>query len=61
MGSLASAAIMPAGNKVVEIDVDELILRLKSISSECSIEVMQLAILSMLDEIDDAVMDKESE
>lgn len=42
------------GKEKIEVDIKELILRLKSISSGCDIEIIRLAISSMLDEIYDA-------
>ena len=53
MGALVSSKTSPAGKKV-EVDVQELILRLKSIAKGCSIEVVRLAIATMLDELKDA-------
>jgi hypothetical protein len=53
MGALATSKTSPAGKKV-EIDVQELILRLRSIAKGCNIEIVRLAIATMLDEIKDA-------
>lgn len=57
MGSLVITKTSPVGTKLVEVDLEELILRLQSISDGCNIEIMQLAISSMLDEIEDATGD----
>ena len=54
MGALVVTKTSPAGKSKVEIDVDELTLRLKSLTNGCNIEIIQLAILSMLDEITEA-------
>jgi len=43
------------GKEKVEVDIRELTLRLKSLTEGCNMEVIQLAISSMLDEIGDAV------
>lgn len=43
------------GKEKVEVDIRELTLRLKSLTEGCNMEVIQLAISSMLDEISDAV------
>ena len=53
MGALVVTKTSPAGSRV-EIDIQELTLRLKSLTEGCNIEVVQLAILSMLDEIAEA-------
>ncbi|KKN34729.1 hypothetical protein LCGC14_0790730 [marine sediment metagenome] len=53
--SLFTTTNTPDGDEKVEIDVKELILRLQSLTDGCNIEVIQLAISSMLDEIEDAV------
>jgi len=55
MGALVTAKTSPVGEGKVEIDVQELILRLQSISSGCNIEIVQLAISTMLEELDDAI------
>lgn len=44
-----------SGKEKVEVDVKELRLRLQSLTSECNIEIIQLAISSILDEIEDAI------
>jgi len=43
------------GKDTIDVNVKELILRLQSLAGGCNIEVIQLAISSMLDEITDAV------
>ena len=43
------------GKDQVEVNVNELTLRLQSLADGCNMEVIQLAISSMLDEIKDAV------
>jgi len=55
MGALVVTKTSPAGNYKVEVDVKELTLRLQSLTEGCNIEIVQLAISSMLDEIEDAV------
>jgi hypothetical protein len=57
MGSLSEVKTSPKGKTKVEIDVDELILRLKSLVNVGNIEIVQLALQSMLDEILDSVGD----
>ena len=52
--NLVITTINSDGKNNVEINIRELILRLQSLAKECSIEVTQLAIASMLDEIKDA-------
>lgn len=42
------------GKEKVEVNLKELKLRLQSLANECNIEIVQLAISSMLDEIKDA-------
>jgi hypothetical protein len=54
MGALVVTKTSPAGNKF-EIDLKELKIRLQSIANGCNIEVIQLAISTMLEELDDAV------
>jgi hypothetical protein len=54
MGALVSSKTSPVGKKI-EVDVQELILRLQSIADGCNIEVVRLAISTMLEEIDDAI------
>ena len=54
MGVLVTTKTSVDGNKV-EIDLKELTRRLQSLTKGCNIEVIQLAISSMLDEIEDAV------
>jgi hypothetical protein len=46
------------GKEKIEVDIKELILRLKSISNGCDVEIIRLAISSMLDEIYDATRAK---
>ena len=46
---------MSDGEKKVEVDIKELTLRLQSLTDGCNIEIIQLAISSMLDEIKDAM------
>lgn len=43
------------GKDQIEVNIKELTLRLQSLANGCNMEVIQLAISSMLDEIDDAV------
>lgn len=43
------------GKDKVEVNVNELTLRLQSLADGCNMEVIQLAISSMLDEIEDAI------
>ena len=43
----------PTGRERVEIDVKELRLRLKTLARQGNIEIVQLAIQSMLEEIED--------
>ena len=43
------------GRKKVEVDLKELVLRLQSLTEGCNIEIVQLAISSMLDEIKEAL------
>lgn len=43
--------LLPSGQKLNEIDVQQLILRLQSIANQGNIEVIQLAIQSMLEEL----------
>jgi hypothetical protein len=47
------------GKDTVEVNVKELTSRLKSLASGCNIEVIQLAISSMIDELEDAVSQTE--
>lgn len=54
MGALVLTKTSPVGKRA-EVDVQELILRLQSIANGCSIEVVRLAISTMLEEIDDAI------
>jgi len=53
MASLVITKASPTGK--IEVDVKELTLRLQSLTRGCNIEVVRLAISSMLDEIEDAV------
>ncbi|KKN00414.1 hypothetical protein LCGC14_1138020 [marine sediment metagenome] len=53
MASLVIIKASPTGK--IEVDVKELTLRLQSLTRGCNIEVVRLAISSMLDEIKDAV------
>jgi hypothetical protein len=55
MGTLVVSKTSPASKVKVEIDVKELKTRLQSIANGCNIEVIQLAISTMLEELDDAV------
>lgn len=52
MSALAVNKTSRAGTKV-EIDIRELIIRLQSIAEQGNIEIVQLAIATMLDEIKD--------
>lgn len=42
---------LPSGKKHVEIDVKQLTLRLQTIVQQSNMEIMQLAIQSMLEEL----------
>lgn len=53
--SLFMTTNTPDGGEKIEVDVKELTLRLQSLTDGCNIEIIQLAISSMLDEIEDAV------
>ena len=55
MSLLITTTTSNDGEKKVEVDVKELALRLQSLTNGCNIEIIQLAISSMLDEIEDAV------
>lgn len=55
MGALVMTKTSPVGKGKVEVDVKELILRLQSISNGCNIEIVRLAISTMLEELDDAI------
>jgi len=55
MGVLLVTKTSPKGKQKIEVDVEELTLRLRSLANGCNIEVIQLALQSMLDEILDAV------
>lgn len=46
---------MSDGKEKVEVDVRELTLRLQSLTKGCNMEVIQLAISSMLEEINEAI------
>ncbi len=53
---MASLVITKASpTEKIEVDVKELTSRLQSLARGCNIEVVRLAISSMLDEIEDAV------
>jgi hypothetical protein len=54
MGALVVIKTSIAGKDKIEIDLKELKIRLKSIANGCNIEVMQLAISTMLEELNDA-------
>ena len=47
------------GKDKIEVNVKELTSRLKSLANGCNIEIIQLAISSMLDEIEDAARQTE--
>lgn len=53
--NLVVTTTTPDGKNRVEVNVKELALRLQSLADGCNMEVIQLAISSMLDEIHDAV------
>ena len=55
MSTLVEIRKTSHGLNKVEVDLRELIIRLQSIAGQCNIEVVQLAIASMLDEIKDVV------
>ena len=55
MGALMVTKTSPTGKSSVEVDINELILRLKTLEKGCNIEIVQLAISSMLEEIEDTV------
>ena len=55
MGSLITTASTAKNREKIEVNVEELVLRLRSLANGCTMEVVQLAVLSMLDEIEDAV------
>lgn len=42
---------MPGGNEKIIINIQELLLRLKTLSNEQNIEIIHLAIQSMIEEI----------
>jgi len=53
--NLVVTTTTPDGKEKVEVDVRELTLRLQSLTNGCNMEIIQLAIFSMLDERKDAV------
>lgn len=55
MSSLVTTRISPTGDSRVEVNVQELALRLQSLEDGCNLEIVRLAISSMLEEIKDAV------
>ena len=59
MGSLIvdNSFLAKGKNKknIIGINAEELILRLRSLTNECNIEMIQLAIESMVDEVVDAM------
>jgi hypothetical protein len=57
MGALIIDIASPTEQRetAIEVNAEELILRLRSLTEGCSIEVIRLAIESMVDEIADAV------
>ena len=55
MSSLVVTRTSTMGDSRVEINVQELTIRLKSLESGCNLEIVRLAIASMLEEIKDAV------
>jgi len=52
--NLVKTKVTSDGKQKIEVDVRELTLRLQSLANGCNMEVIQLAISSMLDEIRDA-------
>jgi hypothetical protein len=57
MGSLVTTKVSSLGNTKVEVNINELTLRLKSLKNVHDLEIIQLTILSMLEEIGDATGD----
>lgn len=57
MGALMIEKTHPETEDETEVDVRELALRLKTLMSGCDMEIIQLAISSMLDEISDVIKD----
>jgi hypothetical protein len=55
MSSLVVKRTSPSGDSKVEVDISELKLRLRSLECGCNLEIIMLAISSMLEEISDAV------
>lgn len=51
--SLWRVKTLPSGKKYTEVDVNQLILRLEVIIRQSNLEVVQLAIQSMLEELED--------
>lgn len=54
MGALVINKTSAKKKKKINIDADELVLRLKTLADECNMEIVRLAIQSMLDEIEEA-------
>lgn len=52
--NLVKTKMTSEGKEKVVVDVRELTLRLQSLANGCNMEIIQLAITSMLDEIEDA-------
>lgn len=55
MSSLVVTRTSPTGDPKVEVNVRELALRLQSLEDGCNLEIVRLAISSMLEEIKEAV------
>ena len=51
--SLWKIRLLPSGNKINEINLRQLTLRLQSIADQGNIEVIHLAIQSMLEELNE--------
>jgi hypothetical protein len=55
MSSLVVTRTSTTGDPKVEVNVRELTLRLQSLEDGCNLEIVRLAIASMLEEIKEAV------
>jgi len=53
MMGLWTIKTLPSGKKYTEVDVRQLTLRLKTIAKQGNLEVIQLALQSMLEELDE--------